>query len=79
MQNYRFQPRGERVLASKANGFNGAYGKGGGIELKTPLKMRKLLILLNAETAKNAEFAEVRYSVGAGTDPAVQNGGSGQV
>jgi len=35
-----------------------------GIELKATLKARKLLILLNAENAKNSEFAQVRYTPG---------------
>jgi hypothetical protein len=35
-----------------------------GIELKTTLKTRKLLILLNEKNAKNTEFAQVRYTPG---------------
>jgi hypothetical protein len=35
-----------------------------GIELKTTLKTRKLLIPLNAKNAKNSEFAQVRYTAG---------------
>jgi hypothetical protein len=37
---------------------------GDGIELKTTLKARKLLILLNAKNAKNTGFAQVRYTPG---------------
>ncbi len=35
-----------------------------GIELKAALKIRKLLILLNAKNAKNTGFAQVRYTAG---------------
>jgi len=35
-----------------------------GIELKTTLKARKLLIPLNAKNVKNSEVAEVRYTRG---------------
>jgi len=35
-----------------------------GIELKAMLKTRKLLILLNAKSAKNTELAQVRYTPG---------------
>jgi hypothetical protein len=35
-----------------------------GIELKTTLKIRKLLILLNGKNAKNTGFAQVRYTAG---------------
>jgi hypothetical protein len=35
-----------------------------GIEPKTTLKARKLLILLNAKNAKNTESAQLRYTAG---------------
>ena len=35
-----------------------------GIELKTALKTRKLLILLNGKNAKNTGFAQPRYTAG---------------
>ena len=35
-----------------------------GIGLKTMLKTRKLLILLNEKNAKNTGFAQVRYAAG---------------
>lgn len=35
-----------------------------GIELKAVLKMRKLLIPLNAKNSKNSKFAQVRYTAG---------------
>ncbi len=43
-------------------------GGAAGIELKATLKMRKLLIPLNAENAKNTEFAQVRYTAGTRND-----------
>src|SRR5256885_213947 len=35
-----------------------------GIELRATLRARKLLILINEETVKNCEFAQVRYTPG---------------
>src|SRR6266851_4339465 len=35
-----------------------------GTELRATLKIRKLLIPLNAKNAKNTEFAQVRYTAG---------------
>ncbi len=35
-----------------------------GIELKATLKIRKLLIPLNAKNTKNTKFAQLRYTPG---------------
>jgi hypothetical protein len=38
---------------------------GVGVGLKTTLKIRKLLLLLNEKKAKNSEFAPAGYTAGA--------------